>query len=200
MCGAIRAQRGTAWGSDMFRLATTARLVLLAAGASAAMYGTGVFARASIMHFQLERGTYLSWKPTTVSVPDWHAILNLPPQTSLQRGGHVLRVGAASCRDCTRNMDNILALLEQVQRVDRRAHVVKVSADPDSIRALWVRHLLPGLLVDATIRDTTAFLASVGGERVPATVVLRDGRVEEVSYGLLGPASRQRVITLLAKP
>jgi hypothetical protein len=121
---------------------------------------------------------------------------NSPPTIQLDSATAVIFVYSAKCAACEANTDNWLRLRAALREHVPRVPVIAVPAPQDRIGRPEVPSSLHDALPEYRLKSGTVRL-SLGVDILPATVVVSQGRVRSVSYGIVGPRRRARLVNLV---
>jgi hypothetical protein len=115
------------------------------------------------------------------------------PSLRLDSATALVLIYSSKCSQCKANTDNWLRLAAEMRarRNDVPVYVVSTPADstgrpdlPASLRAAFHEYRL-------SVGDVPTDFRS---RFIPATVVLRRGRVDLIAYGVIGPRRRSRIV------
>ena len=168
----------------------------------AASFGLLAAVKESWGYFQLSRGAYQAIRPEQTN--------ELPPFLSSMRANDgsvvpidtdtVLLLYSTTCSACSSNMTNWMTLVADVHRRAPAVLVAAVRLESMQKQAdYWGAVSTPESVRLLSALDVGALERQIGTRLVPATIIVRHGRVVETEIGVLGPERQASVLRLLPK-
>lgn len=121
-----------------------------------------------------------------------------PAVSRLVQSPSIVFVYHSGCSACARTMAAWAHLARQARSEHPEIGVFALSVEPFALqRSYWGPLSAIGVRL-LQLTDTVGLESAAGTRTVPATLVLRDGRVVSVHRGIVGPRGQARILRLLA--